>query len=77
MEIGGFQVEAPAFRRVIGQVQGAVKPPGAVVIPEVMVWAGGLLATGNNRGVGVHDDVVVVIAVAGVAIAASASELVV
>lgn len=36
----------------MGQVEGAMEPPGAVVVPEVMVEACGLLTAGEGGGSG-------------------------
>ena len=46
---------------MVGQVEGRVEPPTAVVVPEVVVGTGGLLPAGDDGWGGVHGDVVVVV----------------
>ena len=54
------EVHADAPGRVIRQVECAVKPPGAVVVPEMVIGSRDLLTAGNNGYCdGVHDGVVV------------------
>ena len=61
-QVGRLKVHADTLRSAVGKMEGAVKPPGAVVVPQVMVWSSGLLAAGNNRGCDrVHGDVVVLV----------------
>ena len=61
---GGFQVagaEVPPYAElgVVRTVDGVVQPPGAVVVPEMVVVSRGFLAAGNGGGVRIHGDVVV------------------
>ena len=55
----GFEAQTDTFRRVVGQVEGAVEPPPSVVVPKVAVRPFRLLTAGQGRCVGCHEDVVV------------------
>ncbi len=58
--ITGAQVHADPLGGAARQVEGAVKPPGAVVVPEVVVGPRRLLTAGEGGGDGDgHGDVVV------------------
>ncbi len=48
--IRGAEVHPDAAGCAVGKVFGTVKPPSAVVVPQVVIWARRLLASGvGNR----------------------------
>lgn len=70
LQVVGFQGNADALRGVIGLVEGEMAPPGAAVVPQVMVGvgiihpdreliAGGGLSRGGAGSVGLLQDVFV------------------
>ena len=58
-DVGSAEAYADALGGAVRQVDGAVEPPGAVVVPQVVVRTRGLLAAGEGRGGYGHGDVVV------------------
>ena len=47
--VPGLQAAAAADGGVIREMNGAVEPPGSMVVPEVMVFPRGALAAGEIR----------------------------
>lgn len=58
--VPGLQAAAAADGGVIREMNGAVEPPGSMVVPEVMVFPRGALAAGEIGWVGGHGDVLAV-----------------
>jgi hypothetical protein len=58
-DVRGLQIETNPVGGEIRAMNGRVQPPSAVVVPQVVIWASGLLATGEGDRFCGHWDVMV------------------
>jgi hypothetical protein len=58
-DVSGLQIEPDPVRGEIRTMDRRVQPPSAVVIPQMVIWASGLLATGEGDRFCGHWDVMV------------------